>query len=133
MIKIVFYGCNTIFLQDLLRDFEEDEIPVMSMSTLTEDGVIEVRNEVNGRDSASFLIVIFTITELIFMPFCVFFPNFRGHSPTSETNGSFETVVVCKTVFLGLSSAYHGKLAKYQMLLLVMFFQQILELFSRTT
>ena len=34
------------FIQALIKQFEEDDIPVLHMSTLTETGVIEVRNEV---------------------------------------------------------------------------------------
>lgn len=36
------------FFQKLIKSFEEDAIPVHYMSTLTETGVMEVRNEVSS-------------------------------------------------------------------------------------
>ena len=32
--------------QDMVKSFEDEGIPLMTMSTLTEEGVIELRNEV---------------------------------------------------------------------------------------
>ena len=43
-----WYNCLSfpVSLQALFKQFEEDDIPVLHMSTLTETGVIEVRNQV---------------------------------------------------------------------------------------
>jgi hypothetical protein len=35
-----------LVLQDMIKSFEDEGIPIMNMSTLTEEGVIELRNEV---------------------------------------------------------------------------------------
>lgn len=40
------YSVLILLFQELFHSFEEEEIPILHMSTLTEEGVIELRNEV---------------------------------------------------------------------------------------
>lgn len=42
-----YYVTDMIFkLQKIFKDFEEEGIPVLSMSTVTEDGVMDVKSQV---------------------------------------------------------------------------------------
>jgi len=65
-----------------VTSFKEDDIPVMMMSTLTEEGVIEVRNEVK------------TMTTTLYFPYLLYprnSPMFKG----GILDSPFDQLVYC--------------------------------------